>query len=58
MRGRRTMFIIAHRMTTAAVADRIVVLRNGGIVAEGPPDRILANTGLTDDAEWVEVTPV
>jgi ATP-binding cassette, subfamily B, bacterial len=57
MRGRRTMLIIAHRMTTAAVADRIVVLRNGRIAAEGSPDRILTDAGLTRDAEWVEVTP-
>jgi ABC-type multidrug transport system fused ATPase/permease subunit len=54
MRGQRTMLIIAHRMTTAAVADRVVVLRDGRIAGEGPPDQMLASTRLSGDADWVE----
>lgn len=54
MRGQRTMLIIAHRMTTAAVADRVVVLRDGRIAGEGPPDQMLASTRLIGDADWVE----
>jgi ATP-binding cassette subfamily B protein/subfamily B ATP-binding cassette protein MsbA len=54
MRGQRTMLIIAHRMTTAAVADRVVVLRDGRIAGEGPPERMLASTSMTGDADWVE----
>ena len=56
MRGQRTMLIIAHRMTTAAVADRVVVLRDGRIAGEGPPERMLASARMTGDADWVEST--
>ncbi|HET9660920.1 MAG TPA: ABC transporter ATP-binding protein [Thermomicrobiales bacterium] len=54
MRGQRTMLIIAHRMTTAAVADRVVVLRDGRIAGEGPPERMLASARMIGDADWVE----
>jgi ATP-binding cassette subfamily B protein/subfamily B ATP-binding cassette protein MsbA len=54
MRGQRTMLIIAHRMTTAAVADRVVVLRDGRIAGEGPPERMLASASMIGDADWVE----
>ncbi len=56
MRGKRTMLVIAHRMTTAAVADRVVVLREGRISGQGTPAQMLANTHLISDADWVEST--
>jgi ABC-type hemin transport system ATPase subunit len=40
-------------LTTAAVADRIIVLREGRIAGEGAPYQILSNEGLTGDADWV-----
>ena len=57
LRGKRTALLIAHRMTTAAAADRVVVLRDGRIAGDGPPDRILLDRTLVGDAEWVARSP-
>ena len=45
MRG-RTTFIIAHRLSTIQRAGRIVVLRDGRIVEQGPHAVLLARGGL------------
>ncbi|MFK4102541.1 ABC transporter ATP-binding protein [Streptomyces sp. NPDC019531] len=42
---RRTTVVVAHRMTTAARADRIVVLEGGRIVEQGPHEELLAARG-------------
>jgi len=42
----RTCIIVAHRLSTARMADRIVVLQEGRIVEEGFHDRLLAAGGL------------
>jgi ATP-binding cassette subfamily B protein len=42
----RTTIIIAHRLSTVAHADHIVVVENGRIVEEGPHDELLYNSGL------------
>ncbi|MGH3614268.1 MAG: ABC transporter ATP-binding protein, partial [Pseudonocardia sp.] len=42
---RRTAFIVAHRLATAARADRVVVLDAGRIVEEGPHAELLAAGG-------------
>jgi len=39
----RTVIIIAHRLSTVAQADRIVVMEKGEIVESGPPALLLAN---------------
>ena len=40
--GRRTAFVVAHRLATAARADRVVVLHGGRIAEQGPPAELLA----------------
>jgi ATP-binding cassette subfamily B protein len=44
-RGRRTTIVIAHRLSTAARADRVIVLDHGRIVEDGPHDELLALDG-------------
>ena len=39
---RRTAFVVAHRLATAARADRVVVLHGGRIAEQGPPAELLA----------------
>ncbi|WP_181780597.1 ABC transporter ATP-binding protein, partial [Pseudonocardia pini] len=43
--ARRTAFVVAHRLATAAASDRIVVLHAGRIVEEGPHAELLAAGG-------------
>jgi ATP-binding cassette subfamily B protein len=42
----RTTFVVAHRLATAARADRIVVLDGGRVVEEGTHDALLSAGGL------------
>lgn len=39
----KTVFLITHRPGVIAVADRLMVVRDGQIVADGPRDKILAS---------------
>ncbi|MDK9557905.1 type I secretion system permease/ATPase [Marinobacter sp. M216] len=41
----RTVFIIAHRLSTVRHADRIVVVENGQIVEDGNHEKLLAQNG-------------
>jgi len=41
----RTALIIAHRLSTVRIADRVLVIRDGRIVEDGPPDRLLGQGG-------------
>ncbi|MEU8785880.1 ABC transporter ATP-binding protein [Streptomyces sp. NPDC048637] len=43
--GRRTTLVVAHRLTTAARADRVVVLDRGRIVEDGSHAQLLARDG-------------
>jgi ATP-binding cassette subfamily B protein len=38
----RTAVIIAHRLSTVEIADRVLVLESGRIVEDGPPELLLA----------------
>ncbi len=37
----RTAVIIAHRLSTVEIADRVLVIDDGRIIADGPPDDVL-----------------
>ncbi|WP_330233984.1 ABC transporter ATP-binding protein/permease [Nocardia sp. NBC_00508] len=55
LRG-RTAVIIAHRLSTVAIADRVLVLESGRIVEDGAPNALIAGTGRFADlhAAWRE----
>lgn len=42
----RTTLVIAHRLATVKKADRIIVLENGRIIAEGKHDELITQNGL------------
>jgi ABC-type multidrug transport system fused ATPase/permease subunit len=42
----RTTFVIAHRMSTIALADEVVVLENGRVTARGEHAEVLERSGL------------
>jgi ABC-type multidrug transport system fused ATPase/permease subunit len=41
----RTAMIIAHRLSTVEIADRVLVLSAGRVVEDGPPSLLLASDG-------------
>ncbi|WP_369364265.1 ABC transporter ATP-binding protein [Streptomyces sp. CG4] len=44
LRG-RTAVVIAHRLSTVGIADRVLVMEHGRIVEDGPPAELIAGTG-------------
>ena len=38
----RTALIIAHRLSTVEIADRVLVLDDGRIIEDGPPESLIA----------------
>jgi ATP-binding cassette, subfamily B, bacterial len=50
----RTALIIAHRLSTVAIADRVLVLRAGEIIEDGTPAELMGGTGEYADlhARW------
>ncbi|KAA9149606.1 ABC transporter ATP-binding protein [Microbacterium lushaniae] len=41
----RTAIIIAHRLSTVAIADRVLVMEHGRIIEDDEPDTLIAGTG-------------
>ncbi|OJF11844.1 hypothetical protein BG844_23900 [Couchioplanes caeruleus subsp. caeruleus] len=58
LRG-RTALVVAHRLTQAAAADRIVVLEHGAIVESGPHAELVTAGGRYARlwAAWESRTP-
>ena len=42
----KTLLVIAHRLSTITAADKIVVLKNGGVEAEGTQEELLQSCQL------------
>jgi ATP-binding cassette, subfamily B, bacterial len=45
----RTALIIAHRLSTVEIADRVLVMEDGRIVEDGAPDELVAGIGRFAD---------
>jgi ATP-binding cassette subfamily B protein len=45
----RTAVVIAHRLSTVAIADRVLVMEHGRIVEDGTPAELVAGTGRFAD---------
>ncbi|MGW6905829.1 ABC transporter ATP-binding protein [Streptomyces sp. NPDC054940] len=43
--GRRTTLVVAHRLTTAARADRVVLMANGRVAEDGTHEELVARGG-------------
>ncbi|MEV7965970.1 ABC transporter ATP-binding protein [Sphaerisporangium sp. NPDC088356] len=41
----RTALIIAHRLSTVEIAERVLVMDAGRVVEDGPPDRLITEAG-------------
>ena len=52
----RTAVVIAHRLSTVEVADRVLVLEHGRIVEDGPPGELIREDGryAALHLAWVE----
>jgi ATP-binding cassette subfamily B protein len=50
----RTALIIAHRLSTVAIADRVLVLRSGRVIEDGTPAELIGGAGEYADlhARW------
>jgi ATP-binding cassette, subfamily B, bacterial len=50
----RTALIIAHRLSTVAIADRVLVLRSGRVIEDGTPAELMGGPGEYADlhARW------
>ncbi|GAA4539907.1 ABC transporter ATP-binding protein [Pseudonocardia xishanensis] len=50
----RTALIIAHRLSTVAIADRVLVMADGRVIQDGTPEQLLATEGDFADlhAAW------
>ncbi len=49
----RAVLTVAHRLSTAREAERVIVMQDGHVVEEGPPDELIHSGGKF--AAWVEL---
>ncbi|CAN5436652.1 ABC transporter ATP-binding protein [soil metagenome] len=42
---KRTVVVIAHRLSTVQNADQVIVMNNGQVLEAGPPDRLIRDKG-------------
>src|ERR1700710_788955 len=54
--GGRTVIAIAHRLATLRNFDRVVVLKAGKIIEDGPPDRLMQGQGPYRDLVTQEIS--
>jgi ATP-binding cassette subfamily B protein len=40
----RTALIIAHRLSTVLIADRVLILADGKVIEDGPPTALIASS--------------
>ena len=52
----RTVIAIAHRLSTVRSFDRVVVMRSGRVVQDGPPDLLMRRDGLYRELVEQEIT--
>jgi len=50
LRGRVTVVVIAHRLSTLDVCDRLMVIEGGRLMAFDAPDRLRANSEFYREA--------
>ncbi len=46
LKGKQTIILIAHRLSTVQIADEVVVMQSGRIVEQGAPQELLQRGGL------------
>lgn len=46
LKGKQTIVLIAHRLSTVQIADEVVVVQSGRIVEQGTPEELLRRGGL------------
>ncbi|MEJ5152010.1 ABC transporter ATP-binding protein [Comamonas sp. MYb396] len=51
LRGQRTVVVIAHQLSTIAMADQVLVLEGGQVVEQGTPAQLAAHAGRY--AQWL-----
>jgi ABC-type multidrug transport system fused ATPase/permease subunit len=58
LKGTLTLFIVAHRMTTLALCDRVLVLDGGRVQAFGTREELLATSAFFAEVTRLARLPV
>ena len=57
LRGQRTIFVVAHRLSTLRICDRILVMNNGRIEAFATPDGLVDTSAFWNEALELAAAP-